>query len=252
MAEQLAFDERFGQGAAIDRHERLAGPRALVVDGAGDQLLAGAGFAQDEHGGLRWGDFGDQRADALHAGRGADQPRRAFDALQPALQRAVLLRELALFLHAAQQRFDLDQLAGLGEIVERAVPQGGDRRFQRRLAGEHDRVGIGAQLLGLGDDVDAVEARHVEVDEQAIERVLLERGGGGEAVGADGDAVAHPRNFELHQLLQRALVVGEQHGEALGFVGVGGVALVVMVVWSIVWSCSVIQIAEFGSDQNVY
>ena len=82
-----------------------------------------------------------------------------------------------------KQGFDLDQLAGLGEIVERAVPQRGDRRFERRLAGEHDRFGIRAKLLGLGDDVDAVEARHVEIDQQAVERVLFQRGGGGQAVG---------------------------------------------------------------------
>ena len=228
MAEQLAFDERFGQGAAIDGDERLAGPRALVVDGPGDQLLAGAGFAQDQHGRLRGGDFGDQRANALHAGRVADQPRRAFDALQPALERAVLLRELALFLHAAQQGFDLDQLARLGEVIERTVAQRGDGRFERRLAGEHDRFGVGAKLLGLGDDVDAAQARHVEIDQQAIERVLFQRGGGGQAVGADRDAMAHPRDFELHQLLQRPLVVGEEDGEALGVVGVVELA---------VWCC---------------
>ena len=69
MAEQLAFDERLGQGAAVDRDERLVGPRALVVNGAGDQFLAGAGFAEDQHGRVRRRDFGDQRANAFHAGR---------------------------------------------------------------------------------------------------------------------------------------------------------------------------------------
>ena len=106
--------------------------RALVVHGAGDQLLAGAGFAEDQHGGLRRGDLGDQRADlapcrrSCRSARGVPSMRssRRFSA-------RYLLRELALFLHAAQQRFDLDQLARLGEIVERAVPQGGDRRFER-------------------------------------------------------------------------------------------------------------------------
>ena len=47
MAEQLAFDQRLGQRAAIDRHKRHLGPRALLVNGAGDQLLAGAGLAQE-------------------------------------------------------------------------------------------------------------------------------------------------------------------------------------------------------------
>ena len=59
----------------------------------------------------------------------------------------------------------------------------------------------------------------------------LERGGGGEAVWANGHAVAHPRNLELHQLLQRALVVGEEQRQALGFRGrrfCDGVLVVVM------------------------
>ena len=218
VAEQLAFDERFRQRAAIDRDKRLAGARALVVNGAGDQFLAGAGLAQDEHGRLRGRNFGDQRANAIHAGRSADQPRRAFDALQPALERAVLLRELALILHAAHQRLDLDELARLREIIERAVSQRGDGRLERRLAGQHDGFGIGAQLLRPGDHIDAVEARHIEIDEQTIERVLLQRRGGGEAVRANRDAMAHPRNLELHQLLQRSLVVGKEDGQALGVV----------------------------------
>ncbi len=75
----------------------------------------------------------------------------------------------AFILHAAQQGFDLDQLARLGEVVERTVAESGDRGFERRLAGQHDCFGIGAHLLGLGDDIDAAEARHVEVDEQAVE-----------------------------------------------------------------------------------
>ena len=57
-----------------------------------------------------------------------------------------------------------------------------------RLAGEHDGVGARAKFLALGDDVDAVEARHVEIDDDAVVGVLLERGDGREPVGADGDA----------------------------------------------------------------
>ncbi len=45
---------------------------------------------------------------------------------------------------------------------------------------------------------------------------VLERGDGGEAVGADGHFVPHPRQFELHQFLQRPLVVGEQERRGLG------------------------------------
>ena len=114
-----------------------------------------------------------------------------------------------------EQRFDLDQLARLREIVERPVPQRRDGRVERRLAGQHDGFGIGRQFLRFGDHVDAVEARHVEIDEQAVEGLLLERSGGGEAIGADRHPVPHPRNLELHQLLQRTLVVGKEKRETL-------------------------------------
>src|ERR671916_3197625 len=40
VAEQLALDEVLGQGAAVDRDERVRGAAALVVEVAGDQLLA--------------------------------------------------------------------------------------------------------------------------------------------------------------------------------------------------------------------
>ena len=47
--------------------------RRELVDGAGDQLLAGAAFAGDENRGGAGGDQLDEAEDLLHFGRGADQ-----------------------------------------------------------------------------------------------------------------------------------------------------------------------------------
>lgn len=44
MAEQFVFDEFVGDGAAVDGDERFAGAGAEVVNGAGEDFLAGAGF----------------------------------------------------------------------------------------------------------------------------------------------------------------------------------------------------------------
>ena len=52
----FVFDQVVGQGAAVDRDEGLAGTITLVVDGAGGQFLAAAGFAGDEDGGVDAGD----------------------------------------------------------------------------------------------------------------------------------------------------------------------------------------------------
>ena len=49
VAEELALDERGRNRRAVDLDERLVPAPAGGVDRPGDQLLAGAGFAQDQH-----------------------------------------------------------------------------------------------------------------------------------------------------------------------------------------------------------
>jgi len=64
MAEQLGFDQRLGECAAVHRDERPVAPAAEVVDMPCDQLLARAGFANDQDAGLAGGDLlqvGEQR-----------------------------------------------------------------------------------------------------------------------------------------------------------------------------------------------
>jgi hypothetical protein len=51
VAEKLGFEQAGGNGGAIDFDEGAFTARAEIVDGAGDELLAGAGFAEDENGG---------------------------------------------------------------------------------------------------------------------------------------------------------------------------------------------------------
>ncbi len=50
VAEELALQQSHGNGGAVDLDEGAPAPRAAIVNGAGDQLLAGAGFALDQHG----------------------------------------------------------------------------------------------------------------------------------------------------------------------------------------------------------
>ena len=48
MAEQLALEHLPRDRRAVERHERLVGARGVTMDGAGQDLLAGAAFAGDE------------------------------------------------------------------------------------------------------------------------------------------------------------------------------------------------------------
>ena len=48
MAEQGAFDKRFGKRRAIDDDEAGRGPAAVFMDGRGEQLLAGPGLPRNQ------------------------------------------------------------------------------------------------------------------------------------------------------------------------------------------------------------
>src|SRR5262249_40529752 len=50
VAEEFAFEQCFGQRRAVNGHKRLLRPRAILMDGACHQLLAGARFASNQDG----------------------------------------------------------------------------------------------------------------------------------------------------------------------------------------------------------
>ena len=72
VAEQFAFQQGFRDGRAIDGDERRVGAVAVLVNGAGDQFLAGAGFAANQHGDRLGGDAADFLVDGLHGAAVAD------------------------------------------------------------------------------------------------------------------------------------------------------------------------------------
>ena len=98
VAEQLRFDQSLGQRGAADLDKGLLGPRRVVVNGVGDQLLPGARLSPDQHGGVGPGHLGDLLVDLPHAAAVADHVREVI--------------ALAQFL--AQVDVLLDQALGLG------------------------------------------------------------------------------------------------------------------------------------------
>src|SRR6185369_2501103 len=49
VAEELALDQRGGDGCAVPLHRRLVPAAAALGDGRGEELLPGPGLAEDEH-----------------------------------------------------------------------------------------------------------------------------------------------------------------------------------------------------------
>src|SRR5262245_5869425 len=84
MPEELALEQRILECGAIDGEERSVGTRALAMDRAGDELLAGPGLALDQ-------DRDRRRGSTLHQAEHVGHPRAGADDLR----KAVAPREIA-------------------------------------------------------------------------------------------------------------------------------------------------------------
>ena len=90
VAEQLALDEVLGHGGAVEGDDPLALAGAVLVNGLGDQLLAGAAFAVDQHGGVGRGDPLQPVDHRLHLAAGVDDPLEAEPLVEPLAELGVL------------------------------------------------------------------------------------------------------------------------------------------------------------------
>ena len=124
VAEERALHQPLGQGRAVDGHERLVAARALLVEGPGEQLLAGARLPFEQDGGPGRGHGGNRfhdRAQGLalsHDGAGAAQGAE----LAPEL---VVLPAQPVDLEGVSHRDAQGLLAQrLGQVVDRPVSHG--------------------------------------------------------------------------------------------------------------------------------
>ena len=137
MAEQFAFEQHFGDGRAIHGDERFIGARAVLIQGAGDQLLAGAGLAPNENR-HRFGRHpSDFLADFLHDAAVADDGFAGGSGLAEIHWLAHQSRAGDGFGGHFEQVFHLERL---DQVFERATFGRLDHRFGGAESGhEHER-----------------------------------------------------------------------------------------------------------------
>ena len=79
VAEQLALEQLGGDAGAVDVDERLVAARAAGVDGAGQEVLAAAGLAEEEDGDVVVEDLLERVEERAHRGvAGADDATKSF------------------------------------------------------------------------------------------------------------------------------------------------------------------------------
>ncbi len=213
MAEQLRLDGALRHRAAVDGDEGVAAPRAALVDGPGDQVLAGAGLAEQQHVGLHLADALDHGGEALDR-RGAPHQAGAGGGLlglQLGAQPAVLQAQATL-LHAAAHH--LHQALG-GEGLLQEVPGALAHRLHRggdvAVAGDQDHRQVGVAAAHLAQQRHAIHAGHADVADDDPGEVVAELGQGGLGAGVGQRRVAGQLQGLAGGDAQVGLVVDDHH-----------------------------------------
>ena len=169
VAEQLALQQVLGDGGAVQRQERRLGAGAVLVDGTGDQFLARAALAGDQHGECLVGDSADRLVRFLHPRAVAD------DGLARELIVGRRLRDDGRLAHQpgnferlADHAVQLLQINRLEQVVVRPVPHRLDGRVGRPGHGDHDHRDAGVDSPELPQDVQAGLVGQAQVEENNV------------------------------------------------------------------------------------
>jgi hypothetical protein len=180
------------------------------VDGASDELFAGAALAEDEHVGSGAGDALDEVEDVVHLLAAAEDSLVAVARVERLAQLAVLLHERAAFERLVDDDLDLVELEGLGEIVVGADLHRFDGGVGRGVGGHHDDGRVGVQLDRAFEHDHAVGAGHSKVGDDEVVLFFDEPLHAGRAVGGGVDGVAFFEEEDLEQLSHAQFVVDHE------------------------------------------
>ena len=213
VAEQLGLEQVLGHRAAVDRDERLVLARARAVNGAREQLLAGAGLAGDQHArvGVR------DHARLLQAGF---HRRAARDDLGAPFVGA--LRHARDFHRALDVLEQLLLVDGLRQEAERAALRRLDGVGNRAVRRQQQHAEAGPLALDFLQQLDAVHVVHAQIGHDEVRPEARQRG---ERFGRalDGlDVVVLGSQPDAQQAQQAGVVVDQAGcGRAAGL-GSGG------------------------------
>ena len=168
MAEEFALDEFARNGGAVNFHERGAGARALVVQAPGDQFLAGAVGAHDQHAGVGGGHAVHDFLDMLDGGGIAHDLVFALDFF---LEADGLLDQRGLVGRILERDQDAVQVERLLDEVVGAFLDALDGSVDVAVTGNHDDRGLAAGFHQGVKHFIAIHHRHLDVAENGVEIV---------------------------------------------------------------------------------
>ena len=176
VAEELRFEQRFREGAAVDRDERPRRAAAVGMQRTRHQFLAGAALALDHHRGHRVGQGLDLRDHGAHGFRFGDhRPCRELVAERGG-EVVDAVAEAAGLGRAAQGRFELVQVERLLDVVIRAGLEGAHAGVDRAVGRHHDHGHAAVELLDAPQNLDAVDVGQHQIRQHQRGALLAEGG----------------------------------------------------------------------------
>ena len=210
VAEQLGLEDRLGDRGAVDRDERALRARAVVVERAREQLLAGAALAEQQHGRLaRRGLHHDVHRAAPRERRADDRAAALLGELR--LEAAVLDEQRLLLERVAHDPDDVRALERLGDEVVRAFLHRVDGGLDGAVRGHQHDLGLGRDRLRRAEQVHAARLRHHQVGEQHADAMLAQEVEARVAVGRGEHVQALAAEDLGERLDDRRLVIDDEH-----------------------------------------
>ena len=167
VTEEFGFQEVFGDGGAVEGHEGCLGAGAVLVDSAGDEFLAGAGFSSDEDGDVLGGDATDGFVDFAHGGTGTEDGAVAVGLRGRLGDDGGGAHASADFEGFGNDESHLAEIERFEEVVEGAKLHRFDGGVGGRGAGDEDDGDTGVGFAELVVDVEPglIGEAHVEQDD---------------------------------------------------------------------------------------
>src|SRR5262249_47760625 len=181
-----------------------------MMERARDPFLARSRLATEEHGHVARRHPPDGLVDLLHGRMPPHQRAELPDLLEAVPERGHFLGEPPRGEGPLREQERLVEVEGLGEIVVGALLHRLDRRLHRPVGGHDHHLGIGTLRADLGEEGEAVEPRHADIEKDQIERLGFGLAESRRAVLHRGDLIAGAAEALLKDPAEAVFVVGDE------------------------------------------
>src|ERR1700741_1449879 len=144
------------------------------MNGFGNQFLAGAAFAADEHGRAGGPDLRHKIKQGEHLVAFSDNVREIEALLQGALQLNIFIAQTASLNCLGNLREKLIVRQGFGNVVHRAVFEGSAGNFNRAVGGDQHNRQVRIVTVDVLQKFNAVAVRQTHVQQKEIEWLFFE------------------------------------------------------------------------------